>query len=127
MSWPPPEKLTAHSFRGMATSWALFQGASVRDICNAAVWATPHTFTRFYRLNVVDPQIPGFRNSVKGGFSVDPYNTGIEVCDRGEICADSTGVFTGLQEGAAVIQQPPVSHGRDTGRWESGCVDFPPL
>ncbi|MGH0175325.1 UNVERIFIED_CONTAM: hypothetical protein FKN15_070259 [Acipenser sinensis] len=35
---------------------------------------------------------------------------------RGEICADSTGVFTGLQEGAAVIQQPPVSHGRDTGR-----------
>ncbi|MGH0119106.1 UNVERIFIED_CONTAM: hypothetical protein FKN15_031439 [Acipenser sinensis] len=34
---------------------------------------------------------------------------------RGEICADSTGVFTGLQEGAAVIQQPPVSHGRDTG------------
>ncbi|MGH0179461.1 UNVERIFIED_CONTAM: hypothetical protein FKN15_001084 [Acipenser sinensis] len=34
----------------------------------------------------------------------------------GEICADSTGVFTGLQEGAAVIQQPPVSHGRDTGR-----------
>ncbi|MGH0150248.1 UNVERIFIED_CONTAM: hypothetical protein FKN15_020968 [Acipenser sinensis] len=38
------------------------------------------------------------------------------LCDRGEICADSTGVFTGLQEGAAVIQQPPVSHGRDTGR-----------
>ncbi|MGH0131971.1 UNVERIFIED_CONTAM: hypothetical protein FKN15_048060 [Acipenser sinensis] len=34
----------------------------------------------------------------------------------GEICADSTGVFTGLQEGAAVIQQRPVSHGCDTGR-----------
>ncbi|MGH0115847.1 UNVERIFIED_CONTAM: hypothetical protein FKN15_054203 [Acipenser sinensis] len=29
------------------------------------------------------------------------------VCDLGR---------PGLQEGAAVIQQPPVSHGRDTGR-----------
>ncbi|MGH0133431.1 UNVERIFIED_CONTAM: hypothetical protein FKN15_032321 [Acipenser sinensis] len=64
---PPPEKLTAHSTRGIATLWTLFQGASVKDICNAVVWATPHTFTRFYRLNVVDPQNPDFV------FSVDHY------------------------------------------------------
>ncbi|MGH0126009.1 UNVERIFIED_CONTAM: hypothetical protein FKN15_015144 [Acipenser sinensis] len=35
----------------------------------------------FYRLNVVDPQNPGFGTSVKGGFTVDPYNTGIEVSE----------------------------------------------
>lgn len=47
---PPPEKLSTHSTRGMATLWALFQGTSVTDICNAAVWTTDHTFTKFYRL-----------------------------------------------------------------------------
>ncbi len=31
----PPERLRAHSTRGMATSWALFKGTSVRDICAA--------------------------------------------------------------------------------------------
>ncbi|MGH0135598.1 UNVERIFIED_CONTAM: hypothetical protein FKN15_058273 [Acipenser sinensis] len=40
------------------------QGASVSDICDAAVWATPHTFTRFYRLNVLDPQNPAFGTRV---------------------------------------------------------------
>ncbi|MBN3284220.1 ZCH24 protein, partial [Polyodon spathula] len=33
----------------------------------------------------------------------------------GEVCADSAGVFTGCRKRAAVIQQPPVSHGSDTG------------
>ncbi len=31
----PLERLRAHSTRGMATSWALFKGTSVRDICAA--------------------------------------------------------------------------------------------
>ena len=48
----PPQGLRAHSTRGMATSWALFRGVSVQDICAAASWATPHTFVRFYRLDV---------------------------------------------------------------------------
>ncbi|XP_058879441.1 uncharacterized protein LOC131737040, partial [Acipenser ruthenus] len=47
---PPPGQLKAHSTRGMATSWALFRGVPVSDICAAASWATPHTFMRFYRL-----------------------------------------------------------------------------
>lgn len=47
-------KLVERSLVSLATSWALFQGASVTDICNAAVWATPHTFTRFYQLSIVD-------------------------------------------------------------------------
>lgn len=53
----PPEGLRAHSTRGMATSWALFKGTSVRDICAAASWASPHTFIRFYRLDVTEASL----------------------------------------------------------------------
>ena len=52
-----PVGLRAHSTRGMATSWALFQGVSVEEICAAASWATPHTFTRFYKLDVTAPTL----------------------------------------------------------------------
>ncbi|XP_067290316.1 uncharacterized protein [Pseudorasbora parva] len=53
----PPEGLRAHSTRGMATSWALLKGVSVQEICAAASWATPHTFVRFYRLDVSEPSL----------------------------------------------------------------------
>ena len=53
----PPQGLRAHSTRGMATSWALFRGVSVQEICAAASWATPHTFVRFYRLDVSKPSL----------------------------------------------------------------------
>ncbi|XP_032363907.1 uncharacterized protein LOC116677742 [Etheostoma spectabile] len=52
-----PRGLRAHSTRGMATSWALFRGVSVAEICAAASWATPHTFVRFYRLDVSGPSL----------------------------------------------------------------------
>lgn len=53
----PPERLRAHSTRSMATSWALFRGTLVRDICAAASWASPHTFVRFYRLDVTETSL----------------------------------------------------------------------
>ncbi|XP_034530069.1 uncharacterized protein LOC117805448 [Notolabrus celidotus] len=53
----PPQDLRAHSTRSMATSWALFKGVSVQDICAAASWASPHTFVRFYRLDVSGPSL----------------------------------------------------------------------
>ena len=43
-----PASLRAHSTRGLASSWALFHCISLEDICAAASWATPHTFTRIY-------------------------------------------------------------------------------
>ena len=49
---PPPEGVVAHSTRGMSTSWALFRGAPLEDVCAAAGWASPATFARLYRLNV---------------------------------------------------------------------------
>ena len=48
----------AYSCKGsQATSWALFRGVSVQDICAAASWATPHTFVRFYRLDVAQSSL----------------------------------------------------------------------
>lgn len=47
-----PVGVRAHSTRGMATSWALFRGVPLEDICAAASWASPNTFVRFYRLDV---------------------------------------------------------------------------
>ncbi|XP_073683991.1 uncharacterized protein [Garra rufa] len=52
-----PGGLKAHSTRGLSTSWALFKGVSVPDICAAASWASPHTFVRFYRLDVTEPSL----------------------------------------------------------------------
>lgn len=54
---PLPQGVRAHSTRGMAASWALFKGASVSDICAAASWSSPHTFVRFYRLDVTAPSV----------------------------------------------------------------------
>ena len=47
-----PGGVRAHSTRGMAASWALFKGASVEEVCSAASWASPHTFMKFYCLDV---------------------------------------------------------------------------
>ncbi|XP_026102951.1 uncharacterized protein LOC113074342 [Carassius auratus] len=48
----PPSGLRAHSTRGMSTTWALFKGVTLQDICEAASWSSPHTFARFYKLDV---------------------------------------------------------------------------
>ena len=44
--------LRAHSTRGMATSWALWRGASLQEICKAATWSTPSTFAKYYSINI---------------------------------------------------------------------------
>ena len=50
--FPVPAGLVGHSTRSVATSWAALRGVSLSDICSAATWSSPCTFTRFYRLNV---------------------------------------------------------------------------
>ena len=49
---PPPDGIKAHSTRGVSTSWALFQGISVEDMCAAASWSSHHTFVKYYSLDV---------------------------------------------------------------------------
>ena len=49
---PAPRRVRAHSTRGIATSWALWRGASLSEVCAAATWSSPSTFARFYNLNV---------------------------------------------------------------------------
>ncbi|XP_048011810.1 uncharacterized protein LOC125245326 [Megalobrama amblycephala] len=53
----PPGNIRAHSTRGLAASWALFRGVSLQDICSAASWASPHTFVRYYRLDVTKTSV----------------------------------------------------------------------
>lgn len=49
---PAPARVRAHSTRGLSTSWALWRGATLSEVCAAASWSAPSTFTRFYCLNV---------------------------------------------------------------------------
>ncbi len=49
---PCPFRLRAHATKSVASSWVLACGSSLADICIAAGWATPNTFTRFYSLRV---------------------------------------------------------------------------
>ncbi len=49
---PSPLSLRAHSTRGVDSSQALFRGVPLEDICVAAGWSSPHTFVRFYNLDV---------------------------------------------------------------------------
>ncbi len=51
-SLPSPLDIRAHSTRGVASSQALFRGVPLEDICMAACWSSPHTFVRFYNLDV---------------------------------------------------------------------------
>lgn len=49
---PLPAPVTGHSVRSIATSWAALRGISLEEICAAATWSSPCTFSRFYRVNV---------------------------------------------------------------------------
>ncbi|KAK0147854.1 hypothetical protein N1851_012468 [Merluccius polli] len=52
---PLPSGVRCHSTRAVATSWAALRGVPLQDICDAASWASPTTFSRFYRVNVATP------------------------------------------------------------------------
>ena len=47
------DPIRAHDTRGIAASWALFNGASLKDITQAAYWATPNTFISCYLTDVL--------------------------------------------------------------------------
>ncbi len=44
--------IRAHSTKSVASSQALFRGVLLEDICVAAEWSSPHTFIRFYNLDL---------------------------------------------------------------------------
>ncbi len=49
---PSSLSLRTNSTRGVASSQALFRGVPLEDICVAAGWSSPHTFVKFYNLDV---------------------------------------------------------------------------
>ena len=52
---PLPSGVRCHSTRAVSTSWAALRGVPLEDICDAASWTSPCTFSRFYRVNVATP------------------------------------------------------------------------
>lgn len=52
-----------HSTRALGPSWALFNGASVKSIIEAADWSKESTFCKFY-LRDVDDCVPVLRCAV---------------------------------------------------------------
>lgn len=49
---PLPDRVTAHSTRAMAASYAFLDNVSLADISAAATWASPTTFIRHYAVDV---------------------------------------------------------------------------
>ncbi len=49
---PHPTGVVAHSTRGVFASWALFEDASLEDVCAAAALSSSVTFDKFYHLDV---------------------------------------------------------------------------
>ncbi len=47
-----PLSIRAHSTRSVASSQALFRGVPLEEICVAAGWSSPHTFSRFCNLDL---------------------------------------------------------------------------
>jgi len=53
---PYPEEPRAHDTRRLAVSWALFNGASLKEILQAAHWSRENSFTTFYLKDVSKEQ-----------------------------------------------------------------------
>ncbi len=49
---PSPMAVRSHSTRSMAASKALISGVTLQEVCDAAGWSSPHTFVRFYSLDL---------------------------------------------------------------------------
>ena len=60
----PPQGLTAHSIRGMATNVAFTHSASPLEVCRAATWSSLSTFTRHYKINTHSAQDAAFGRRV---------------------------------------------------------------
>ena len=54
------QRLHAHDVRAISASWAYFRGVPIADICKAACWKSPSTFSSCYLRDVLQSEgIPG--------------------------------------------------------------------
>jgi hypothetical protein len=60
----PEPKVRAHSTRSVATSWGLFQKASIEQIMHAADWRSQSTFIKHYKLHIWKQERAQFGESV---------------------------------------------------------------
>ena len=69
---PVPRNARAHDTRKISVSWALFNGASLKEILKAAHWASENTFTSFYLKDVYSEEGNFARSSILGSISCRP-------------------------------------------------------
>lgn len=50
-------KVKGHSTRAIGPSWALYNGASMSNILDAADWSKESTFVRFYLRDLNEPAV----------------------------------------------------------------------
>ena len=50
------QKLRAHDVRAISTSWAYFRGVPIADICKAACWKSPSTFSSCYLRDILQSE-----------------------------------------------------------------------
>ncbi|XP_073429809.1 uncharacterized protein [Dendrobates tinctorius] len=62
----PPGNIRAHSTRAMATSWAEKGDVPIETICKAAVWSSPSTFYKHYRLDLSSTSDLSFGRTILG-------------------------------------------------------------
>ena len=72
------DRVRAHDTRSVSSSWALFNGASLKDIQQAAFWSNPNSFTSCYLKDVVVGEASYaaavLRSSLKGSSGSGPTN-----------------------------------------------------
>ncbi|XP_062830694.1 paraspeckle component 1 isoform X1 [Anolis carolinensis] len=60
----PPMHIKGHSTRAVATSIAFNHGVPLEDICKAAIWSTPLTFVKHYKLDILSKRHAAFGRAV---------------------------------------------------------------
>ena len=63
---PFPKDSRAHDTRKLSVSWALFNGATLKEILKAAHWTSENTFTSFYLKDVSSNEGNFARASILG-------------------------------------------------------------
>ncbi len=71
---PSPMAVRSHLTRSIAASKALISGVALQEVCDASGWSSPHTFVRFYSLDL--DSTPGSQVLSSQCCSLDSHRTG---------------------------------------------------
>lgn len=62
---PPPEDIVIHHLCSAATSVAFKSFRSLKDVCRAATWSSPHMFIKHYKVDTFTSKNPAFGRCIQ--------------------------------------------------------------